>query len=215
MASGTSATRMDPTREQALVARARVDAAAFGELYDWYLPRIHAYVIRRVGDRDVAQDVTATSFERALEAVRRPGFRNESFGGFLYRVAANAIVDHARRSRRTVPLGARARDFAGDLAGGETDSDGDGSDSEPGDEFGDERAANALAAALDRDTIRRALLRLSEAHRQVIVMKFLDGLETDALCAILNCSRGTFAVKLHRALAALREAMAQETTDAA
>ncbi len=205
---------MDPTREGALVARARVDAAAFGELYDWYLPRIHAYVIRRVGDRDVAQDVTATSFERALEAVRRPGFRNESFGGFLYRVAANAIVDHARRSRRTVPLGARAGDFAGDTAG-DGDRDGAGSGSEPGDEFGDERATQALAAAVDRDTIRRALVRLSETHRQVIVMKFLDGLEIDELCAILECSRATFAVKLHRALAALRDAMAQETTDAA
>lgn len=205
---------MDPTREQALVARARVDAAAFGELYDWYLPRIHAYVIRRVGDRDVAQDVTATSFERALEAVRKPGFRNESFGGFLYRVAANAIVDHARRSRRTVPFGARAGDFAGEAAG-EGAHDGHRTDAGPGDEIGDERATQALAAALDRDTIRRALLRLSETHRQVIVMKFLDGLETDELCAILECSRATFAVKLHRALAALRDAMAQEATDAA
>lgn len=214
MASGASATRMDPTREQALVARARVDAAAFGELYDWYLPRIHAYVIRRVGDRDVAQDVTATSFERALEAVRRPGFRNESFGGFLYRVAANAIVDHARRSRRTVPFGARAGDFSADGAddrAGDGDLDGDAS----GPDLGDERATHALAAALDRDTIRRALLRLSETHRQVIVMKFLDGLEIDELCAALDCSRATFAVKLHRALAALRDAMAQEATDAA
>ena len=214
MASGASTTRMDPTREQALVARARVDAAAFGELYDWYLPRIHAYVIRRVGDRDVAQDVTATSFERALEAVRRPGFRNDSFGGFLYRVAANAIVDHARRSRRTVPLGARAGDFAGDTStdnAGDDDRDGDVSGTEPG----DDRATAALAAALDRDTIRRALLQLSETHRQVIVMKFLDGLEIDEACAILDCSRATFAVKLHRALAALRGAMAQESTDAA
>lgn len=214
MASGASNTRMDPTREQALVARARVDAAAFGELYDWYLPRIHAYVIRRVGDRDVAQDVTATSFERALEAVRRPGFRNDSFGGFLYRVAANAIVDHARRSRRTVPLGARAGDFAGDTSAdnaGDDDRDGDVSGTEPG----DDRATHALAAALDRDTIRRALLQLSETHRQVIVMKFLDGLEIDEACAILDCSRATFAVKLHRALAALRGAMAQESTDAA
>ena len=207
MASGASTTRMDPTREGGLVARARVDAPAFGELYDWYLPRIHGYVIRRVGDRDVAQDLTATTFERALEAVRRPDFRNESFGGFLYRVAANAIVDHARRSRHTVPLGARAGDFASDVS---SDAD-DG----PGSEFGDDRATHALAAAVDRDTIRRALLRLSETHRQVIVMKFLDGLEIHELCAILNCSRATFAVKLHRALAALREAMAEEATDAA
>ena len=211
MASGASTTRMDPTREGGLVARARVDATAFGELYDWYLPRIHGYVIRRVGDRDLAEDLTATTFERALEAVRRPDFRNESFGGFLYRVAANAIVDHARRSRHTVPLGARASDFTSEFASDVHKDAGDGA----GDDFGDDRATRALAAAVDRDTIRRALLRLSETHRQVIVMKFFDGLEVHEMCAILSCSRATFAVKLHRALAALREAMAEEATDAA
>ena len=40
--------RMDPTRERALVDRARVDASAFGELYDFYLPRIYGFVARRL-----------------------------------------------------------------------------------------------------------------------------------------------------------------------
>ncbi|MBF8289583.1 MAG: polymerase ECF-type sigma factor [Chloroflexi bacterium] len=105
---------MDPTREQALVARARVDSAAFGELYDWYLPRILAFIARRVEDRAMSEDLTATTFERALGAVRREDFRNESFGGFLYRIASNAIVDQARRSKWTVPLGARASDYDDD-----------------------------------------------------------------------------------------------------
>ena len=48
MVADLAVTRMDPTREQALVARSRVDAAAFGELYDYYLPRIYAFVARRV-----------------------------------------------------------------------------------------------------------------------------------------------------------------------
>jgi RNA polymerase sigma-70 factor (ECF subfamily) len=194
-------TRMDPTRERALVARARVDASAFGELYDFYLPRIHGFIARRVGDRAVAEDLTAMTFERGLGAVRGEGFRNDAFGGWLYRVAANAIVDHVRRDRRTVPLGSRAGDAGPD--------DGD----EPS--IGDERAARAFAAALDRDQLQRALLRLPETHRQVLVLKFYDDLELDELCALLGCSRATFAVKLHRALRALRGALAQETTDAA
>jgi RNA polymerase sigma-70 factor (ECF subfamily) len=198
---------MDPAREQALVARARADVAAFGELYDWYLPRIHGFIARRVEDRAVTEDLTATTFERALGAVRRADFRNESFGGFLYRVAANAIVDHARRARWTVPLGARAGDYAG-LG----DDDMTGRDDAG---LGDDTATRAFAAALDRDVLRRALLQLPEAHRRVIVLKFFDGLELDELCAALGCSRATFAVKLHRALRALRGAMTLETTDAA
>jgi RNA polymerase sigma-70 factor (ECF subfamily) len=195
---------MDSVREQALVVRARADSAAFGELYDWYLPRIHGFIARRVDDRAVSEDLTATTFERAQGAVRRSDFRNESFGGFLYRVAANAIVDHARRSRRTVPLGARASDYDD----GDDDAGRDAS-------LGDEAATRAFAAALDRDVLRRALLRLPEAHRRVIVLKYFDGLELDELCAALGCSRATFAVKLHRALRALRAAMTSEATDAA
>ena len=193
--------RMDPTRERALVARARVDAAAFGELYDFYLPRIHGFIARRVPDRAVAEDLTAMTFERGLGAVRGLGFRNDAFGAWLYRVAANAVVDQFRRDRRTVPLDARATD------GGPDDGDEAG--------VGDERAARAFAAALDRDQLGRALLRLPETHRRVLVLKFYDDLELEEACALLGCTRATFAVKLHRALRALRATLATESTDAA
>jgi RNA polymerase sigma-70 factor (ECF subfamily) len=196
-----TATRLDPTRERALVERSRVDASAFGELYDFYLPRIHGFVARRLGDQAAAEDVTAMTFERALTAVRRDGFRNDSFGGWLYRVAANAVIDHVRRSRRDVPLGRRATDV-GPL------DDADAT-------VGDDRAERAFAAALDRDALRRALARLPDGHRKVIVLRFLDGLETDELAVVLGCSRSTAAVKLHRALRAMRAAIAQESTDAA
>jgi RNA polymerase sigma-70 factor (ECF subfamily) len=201
MERGRGSARMDPIRERELVARSRVDAASFGELYDFYLPRIYGFVVRRVGERDAAEDLTAMTFERALGAVRRDDFRNESFGGFLYRVASNAIVDHARRGKRTVPLGVRASDW-------DDAADGDGGRARNGHEalIGDEAAAAALGAALDREVLRRALRDLPEGHRRVLVMKFYDGLETDELCAALGCSRPTLAVKLHRALRALRAA---------
>jgi RNA polymerase sigma-70 factor (ECF subfamily) len=192
---------MDNDRERALVARSRSDASAFAELYDYYLPRIFGFVVRRVGDRAVAEDLTAATFERALGVVRRGDFRNESFGGWLYRVASNAIVDHVRRGRRTIPLGMRASDVDGEAA--------------PEASVGDDAALAAFAAALDRDVIRRALVALPEAHRQVIVLKFFDGLEIDELCAALGCSRPTLAVKLHRALRTLRAEIARESTDAA
>ena len=187
------------------MARARSDVAAFGELYDFYLPRIHGYIARRVGDRAVAEDLTATTFERALAAVRRADFKNDSFGGWLYRVAGNAVVDHIRREGRTVPLMGRLGDVdgPGGSAFGQERS------------LGDDRATQAFAAALDRDQLGRALTLLPDVHRQVLVLKFFDGLETDELCALLGCSRATFAVKLHRALRALRGVMLKESIDAA
>ena len=148
----------------------------------------------------MAEDLTATTFQRALEAIRYRNFRNDAFGGWLYRVASNAIVDHVRQGRRTVAFGG-------------TGEDGLGDDREA--LLGDDAATAAFAAALDRDVVRRALVRLPEAQRRLLVLKFFDGLELDELCTAFGCSRPTFAVKLHRALVALRAAIAQETTDAA
>lgn len=203
MTTDGTGTRMESAREQALVADARADPAAFGELYDFYLPRIYGFIARRVEDRSVAEDLTSTTFERALGAIRRDDFVNASFGGFLYRVASNAVVDHARRARRTVPLGVRASDL--DEAG----------DRDAAEQLGDDSAARAFAAAIDRDALRRAMVRLPATHRQVILLRYYDGLEPHELAAALGCSRQTLAVKVHRALRALRAQLDQGAIDAA
>jgi RNA polymerase sigma-70 factor (ECF subfamily) len=200
MASDATVSRMDVERERALVARSRSDASAFAELYDWYLPRVYGFVQRRTGDRAVSEDVTALTFERALVTLRGDGFRNESFGGWLYRVAANLVVDHVRSRRRFVSLHGASDDGV----------DGDGRP-----EAGDERALAAFAAAVDRDELRRALIALPEAQRRVLVLRYLDDLDTAELCALLGCSPGTLAVRLHRAMRSLRGALAKAATDAA
>jgi RNA polymerase sigma-70 factor, ECF subfamily len=183
---------MAADRERLLVERSLDDCGAFGELYDFYLPRIYGFIFRRVRDRCAAEDLTSMTFQRALENVRRADFRNDCFGGWLFRVASNAVVDHTRRDRRFVSLG--------DLSENE----------EPGD-----IALDALAAALDRDQLRRALVRLPAGHRELLVMRFYDDLDTAELCAAFGCSRETLAVRLHRALRALRGAIAKETADVA
>jgi RNA polymerase sigma-70 factor (ECF subfamily) len=182
---------MPAERERALVARARENAAAFGELYDFYMPRVYGFVYRRVRDRTVAEDITSVTFQRALENVRRADFRNESFGGWLYRVASNAVVDHVRRDRRYVPMANIDEQAPGDMA------------------------LDALAAALDRDQLRRALRSLPENHRDVLVLRYYDDLSTLEMCAVLGCSRETLAVRLHRALRALRTALSKESADVA
>lgn len=185
--SGASrATRMEPARERELVERAAADAAAFGELYDFYLPRIYGFVHRRTRERAVTEDLTATTFERALSALRGGRFRNEAFGGWLYRVAGNAVIDHVRAARRVA----------------------DGAEVEVADP-----APDALAAAIDHDALRTAMARLSDTHRRVLALRFYDDLDPAEAGAVLGCSRRTFAVKLHRALGALRAAMAAEPLD--
>ena len=179
-------TRMDPDRERELVRRAGRDASAFAELYDFYLPRVYGFVQRRLRESSVSEDITATTFERALAALRGGRFRNDAFGGWLYRVAANAVIDHVRAARRlTVAVDADALDPAPD----------------------------ALAAALDHDDLRRAMAGLPDTHRRVLALRFFDDLDPIEAGALLGCSRRTFAVKLHRALAALRAALAADAIE--
>jgi RNA polymerase sigma-70 factor, ECF subfamily len=194
---------MEAAREQALVARARADAAAFGTLYDEYLPRIYAFIARRVEDRATAETLTAATFRRALGAVRSNDLTHGSIGGFLYRVAASAVVDHVRRSRRAIPATVRASDLdAGD-------------DRRVAEAIGSEVASRAFAAAVDREVLRRALQAIPEGSRRVLLLRYFDGLEVDEACAALNSTRQALTVRVHRALRILRGALEQEAVDAA
>ena len=102
---------MDTDRERGLMLRARTDPEAYGELFDFHLPRVYGFVARRVAERATAEQITATAFERGLEAIRAGTLRDASFGGWLIRVAASAIVDQGRRTERPLPDGVRAADL--------------------------------------------------------------------------------------------------------
>ena len=193
--------RLPVERERALVARAAgrpPDTAAFVELYDFYLPRIYGFIYRRIGERSVAEDLTATAFEKGLEAMRRGTFRNDSFGGWLYRVGANACVDHFRRSSRVMALDASAVGRPAWI-----------------DRADEPATSEAWATALERDELERAMARLPERHRRVLTLRYYDDLDPAEASAVLGVSPGTFAVRLHRALAALRSVLMREQIDVA
>lgn len=202
MALDVNVSRLETSREHALVAQARTDAGAFGRLYDEYLPRIYGFIARRTEDRAAAEELTAAAFRRALGAVRNDDLSGTAFGGFLYRVAASAVVDQVRRARRPVPAGVRASDLD------------QGDDRRVAEAIGSEAASRAFAAAVDRDVLRRALQAIPEGSRRVLMLRYFDGLEVDEACAALNSARPALAVRLHRALRILRGALEQESVDA-
>jgi RNA polymerase sigma-70 factor (ECF subfamily) len=86
--------------ERQLVEAAQRDPSRFGELYEIHFERVYAYVARRVGDRDVAQDVTSEVFHHALANLPRFEWRGAPFGSWLMRIASNAIADRWRRHAR-------------------------------------------------------------------------------------------------------------------
>ena len=88
--------------ERLLVEAAKNDPSRFAELYELNFVRVYAYIARRVGDRDVAQDLTADVFHKALAGIKSFEWRGVPFAGWLLRIAANMIVDRSKRSGREV-----------------------------------------------------------------------------------------------------------------
>src|SRR5882724_6338541 len=91
-----------PGEDRLLVEAAQKDPSRFAELYELNFARVYAYIARRVGDRDVAQDLTTDVFHKALAGIQSFEWRGVPFAGWLLRIAANAIVDRSKRSGREV-----------------------------------------------------------------------------------------------------------------
>lgn len=165
--------------ERLLIERARRDPAAFGPVYDRYVERIYAFIYRRTGDQQVAEDLTAATFEGALRAIQRFKWSEAGFAAWLYRIARNKLIGHYRRRRLAAPLSA--------LVQGRPP---------PG-------RADFAAQFENNDWLITAYKQLSARDREVIALRFFEGLSSDEAAAVLRCSKPNLYVRLHRALSRL------------
>lgn len=86
--------------ERLLIEAAQRNPGRFAELYERNFERVYAYVARRVGSREEAEDVTAEVFQQALSNLPRFEWRGVAFGAWLRRMAANAIADRWHAAQR-------------------------------------------------------------------------------------------------------------------
>jgi RNA polymerase sigma-70 factor (ECF subfamily) len=94
----------DETEERRLVEAAQHDPNRFGELYEIHFAQVYSFIMRRVGNRAVAEDLTSDAFRKALENLPRYEWRGAPFASWLLRIAANAVNDHSSRSSREASL---------------------------------------------------------------------------------------------------------------
>ncbi len=89
--------------ERLLVEAAQSDPAKFDALYERHFERVYAFVASRMRDRTTAEDVTSEVFHKALASLPRYEWRGVPFAAWLLRIAANSIIDHAKRAAREFP----------------------------------------------------------------------------------------------------------------
>lgn len=176
-----------------LIERARTDPDAFAALYRRHVDRIHRFVLRRTGDTDLADDVTAATFEKALAGLH--GFRPGPAGiaPWLHRIAGNELADRFRRRGRE--SGERARRAADRMA-----------DPVVVDDLG--RVDDADRAA----RVRAALDSLTPRYQRVLTLRYLADLDHRDAAAAMGVPPRLFAVLVHRATAALRKELGEVTS---
>ncbi len=168
------------------VHAAKRDRAAFGALYRRYVDRVYGYCFYLLGDHHDAEDATERTFTAALAAI--DGFVDEgaTFRAWLFRIAHNQLAN-ALRSRH--------RQQADSLeAVGEPRANAD--------------PAGLLSLAEEARGLRRALDQLPVDRRQVVVLRFVDGLSAREIGAVLGRSEGAVRVLQHRALRQLADMLA-------
>jgi RNA polymerase sigma-70 factor (ECF subfamily) len=177
-----------PDPDLADVAAARNDRAAFATLYRRYLDRVYGYCFYQLGDHHDAEDATERTFMAALRGLDEFEDRGSTFRAWLFRIARNTVANahRSRRRRRTEPLP---------------------------DSF-ERQAPNAdpaglVALADELHAVRRAITEMPDDRRQVIVLRFVDGLSTAEVAEVLDRSPGAVRVLLHRALRDLAARLAQ------
>jgi RNA polymerase sigma-70 factor (ECF subfamily) len=179
---------MDDETLDRLVERAKEgDSEAFGAIFDAYAGPIHRFIASRVNRPSDAEDLTQLVFVKALEALPRYEARGIPFGGWLFRLARNAIIDQARTRRDHLSL-VSAMDRATDDAGPE--------------------ARAALRDDLDR--VAAAIRDLTDDQREVIELRFFAGLSVFEAAVAMDREEGTIRGLQFRAIAALRRSLGIE-----
>ena len=169
--------------EQELIRRAqRGDGEAFHQLVEAYQTQVYRLALRMCGE-SAADDVTQEAFLAAWRAL--PDFRGDCrFSTWLYRLTTNAAIDCLRREKRH-------RD-TDDLEGVELPDGGD--------------TPQELAERSETQTaVRAALSTLSEEHRQVLLLRYMQELDYSEIAAALAVSEGTVKSRINRAKARLKE----------
>src|SRR5262249_15937737 len=166
------------------------DRAAFDDLVRRSRARIYALTLHLTGSRSEADDITQDVFTKAYQQLASFAGRSEFFT-WLYRIAVNRALNARRDTARGRTSGAGGPRVQ---AAGAGDADGD------------PRRAAELRQTYAR--LVAALDRLSPSLRSTVVLVALQGLGHDEAAAVLGCSPGTVAWRIHAARGQLRAALA-------
>jgi RNA polymerase sigma-70 factor (ECF subfamily) len=171
----------------ALVERAQAgEAEAFGLIYDRYIDTVFRFVYFRVGNRQLAEDLTADTFLRALKRIGSFTWQGRDLGAWLVTIARNLVADHFKSGRYRLEV------TTGDVL------DADREDRGP--------EGSPEAAVVDHITnvaLLTAVKQLNPEQQECIVLRFLQGFSVAETARAMGKNEGAIKALQYRAVRAL------------
>lgn len=156
---------------------------AFGELYLKYLDAIYRYVFFRVNqDAQTAEDLSEVVFFKAWQKIGDYIDQGVSFRSWLYKIAHNTVIDHYRTEKKTTG-------FKEELINT------------------NDNILEEFERKIETAVLMKAVNKLSDQQKQIITMKFIEGLSNKELSEVLNKKEESIRALQFRALKKLKEVL--------
>lgn len=181
----------EPSDHELMLAVRAGEISRLGDLFERHHRPLYGFLARLIGDRESAEDLVQIVFQRIHKY--RHTYRDEGkFSAWIYHLARHVAADHHRRNARQ----------------------GTATDPSDFDRVSDDTTPTAEAAASrldDLKVMKRALQSLPPEQREVLILHRFQHLPHQEIAKLLNISTGAAKVRVHRALAALRDRFFQLT----
>ena len=170
-----------PDDSTALTGLRNLDQQAIGAVYDQYFSEVYRYVLYRIGDTTLAEDIASDVFLRLLEAVQNGNSPQTNLKGWLIGTASHAVTDHLRRKYRR-----------------------------PEEEISDAMPDRGLGVAAEVDQreqnqiVNDAYAQLTPEQQHVLALRFGQGYSLEETAASMNKNVNAVKALQFRALAALQ-----------
>lgn len=171
---------MDAVERAAIDACITGDLSQFDVLYTRHVSAIYSYLYRRTLHRQTAEDLTSTTFLKALDKIRTYRCERSPFIAWLYAIARNTLTDYFRTNHPTADIA--------DILG----------------LSGEDDASAGAKHAVDLQRVRTALHGLTALQRDVVLLRLWDGLSHAEIARIVGKSEANCKVIFSRTLSSLR-----------
>ncbi|MCR4284355.1 MAG: RNA polymerase sigma factor [Parcubacteria group bacterium] len=152
--------------------------------YDDYAQNILRHIYFRVGNKELAEDLTQETFFKTWRYISEKDKEIANLKTFLYKVANNLIIDHYRQKNKiTVAIDDISEEFIATEAQQEKE----------------------IEKSFDKELIEASLLRLKDDQKQILVYRYIDDLSIPEISKLTGKTKENIRVIIHRGLKSLRE----------